>query len=235
MWIIPAIVTGNPTPKRTALENNRLPVISSADNMKYLPMNLSEANIVDILSDLKHRVFPRPFERLAIPRDSKNLVGVEIGVAGGEHALSLLRTLDIQKLYLIDPYDLYADYSEGKSHYGIDQLPLSQTETKARQNLFEFKDKIQWIRKLSSDGVRDITEKLDFVYIDGNHDAKYVLQDIEYYLPLLKKFGIIGGHDYYNGYQTEHDDVVRIVTSYASEAKIQLRIELPDWWFQYEG
>jgi len=62
--------------------------------MKYLPKKLSEVDIVDILSNLKHRVFPRPFERLAIPRSSKNLVGVEIGVAGGEHALSLLRTVD---------------------------------------------------------------------------------------------------------------------------------------------
>ena len=125
------------------MKSKPITVISSSDNMKYLSKSLSEIDIIDILSDLKHRVFPRPFERLGIPRDKKSLVGVEIGVAGGEHALSLLRTLDIQKLYLIDPYELYDDYSEGKLHYGIDQLPLSETETKARQLLFEYKDKIE--------------------------------------------------------------------------------------------
>ena len=88
---------------------------------------------------------------------------------------------------------------------------------------------------MSSHGVREITEKLDFVYIDRNYDAKYVLQDIENYLALLKKFGIISGSDYYNGFQREHDDVLSVITSYVSEANIQLRIELPDWWFQKNG
>ena len=201
--------------------------------MKYLPTGLSEEDIIDILSDLKHRIFPRPFERLAIPRSKKKLIGVEIGVAGGEHALSLLRTLDIKKLYLVDPYELYDDYSEGKLHYGIDQQSLSETEKVARENLFEFNDKIQWIRKLSSEAVLEIAEKLDFVYIDGNHQAKFVAEDIENYCLLLKNGGVIGGHDYYNGFQREHDDVVRVVTSFAASSNKQLRVELPDWWVEY--
>ena len=80
-----------------------LPIISSISNLKYFSEKLTENEIVDILSDFKHRIFPRPFERLSSLRNrvGGGLIGVEIGVAGGEHALSLLETLDIKKLYLV--------------------------------------------------------------------------------------------------------------------------------------
>ena len=214
------------------MDKKSLPIISSIENLKFLPKDLSENDIVCILSDLKHRVFPRPFERLGF-LGKKNLIGVEIGVAGGEHALSMLQTLDIKKLYLIDPYELYDEYFEGKSHYGIDQMPLSETEKNAREKLFDYKDQIVWVRKLSSDAIAEIIEPLDFVYVDGNHEEKFVTEDIKNYGPLLKKHGIIGGHDYYNGFQKEHDDVVRVVTTFATELNVQLNVELPDWWFEY--
>jgi len=38
---------------------------------------------------------------------------------------------------------------------------------------------------------------LDFVYIDARHEEEYVLEDIEVWLPKLKKHGFIGGHDFY--------------------------------------
>ena len=42
-----------------------LPIISSIENLKFLSGALSEEKIIDLLSDIKHRVFPRPFERLS--------------------------------------------------------------------------------------------------------------------------------------------------------------------------
>jgi hypothetical protein len=205
-----------------------LPLISSLASLKYLQKNITESEIVDLLSDIKHRIFPRPFERLSMLRERKDLVGVEIGVAGGEHALSLLKTLDIKKLYLIDPYELYTEYQEGKLHYGVDQLRLSDTEALAREKLAEYGDRIQWVRKLSSEALPEIREKLDFVYIDGNHEENFVIEDIENYYPLLSSNGVIGGHDYYNGFQREHDGVVNAVTLFLSSKSLQLRVELPD-------
>ena len=52
------------------------------------------------------------------------LVGIEIGVAAGEHALSLLNNLNMERLYLFDPYEDYEHYLEGKLHYGIDPLAI---------------------------------------------------------------------------------------------------------------
>jgi predicted O-methyltransferase YrrM len=208
------------------------PTMLSSAKFKYFPQALKPNEIVDSLSDLKHRVFPRPFERLAKIHQQKDLTGVEIGVCGGEHALSLLENLSIKRLYLIDPYDMYEDYSEGKKHYGVDQPPLDQTELLARELLKKHQDKIVWIRKLSADAVKDISEKIDFVYIDGNHAEPYVKEDIENYFPLLKKGGVIGGHDFYNGFQREHDGVINAVVKFVARTNLQLQVELPDWWIE---
>jgi hypothetical protein len=210
-----------------------LPVISSITNLKYFTKELTEDEIIDIQSDFKHRIFPRPFERLSNLRDrTGGLVGIEIGVAGGEHALSLLKNLDIKKLYLIDPYDLYNEYNEGKVHYGVDQLSLSQTEARSRNKLKDFEKNLVWIKKLSSDAVSDITEKVDFVYIDGNHQEEFVVEDIDNYISVLNPSGVIGGHDYYNGFQREHDGVVNAVTNFVERSGFQLRVEMPDWWIE---
>ena len=187
---------------------------------------------MEILSDLKHRVFPRPFERLSSLRGRRCLTGVEIGVCGGEHAASLLRNLDIDRLYLVDPYALYDDYQEGNAHYGVDQPDLSESERSARSMLHPYQDKTVWIRDYSADAIRSIPEDVDFVYIDGNHQESYVDGDIRGYLDLVKPGGVIGGHDFYNGFQRDHDGVINAVVRFAAETNSQLRVELPDWWIE---
>lgn len=216
------------------MQNSKnLPIISSIENLKFLPGVLSENEIIDLLSDIKHRVFPRPFERLGVPRGGgQGLIGIEIGVAGGEHALSLLTTLDIKKLYLIDPYEMYESYKEGLNHYGLDQKSLSDTEGAAKKLLAPYSKKLAWIKKLSSEAVDEVIELVDFVYIDGNHQEEFVIEDIANYYPLIREGGVIGGHDFYNGFQREHDGVVNAVTSFVSESTLKLRTEMPDWWIE---
>lgn len=199
---------------------------------------MEHLNIVNQLSDLKHRVFPRPFERLAfecfidgLERRHK-LVGCEIGVYKGLHALSLLETMEIERLYLIDPYEMYEKYLEGHAHYGVDQVPLSAAQQEAIDRLKNYDDKIVWLNLLSEDAVKNIIEDLDFVYIDGNHAYDFVKQDIQNYWPKLKSGGILGGHDFYNGYCREHDGVVKAVSEFAVYNNLTLQVELPDWWIK---
>lgn len=42
--------------------------------------------------------------------------------------------------------------------------------------------------------------EFDFVYLDGLHTYEGVKSDIMNYLPLIKKGGVIGGHDYVQGW-----------------------------------
>ena len=116
--------------------------------MKYLPLDLSEDDIIDVLSDLKHRVMPRPFERIAL-KNKKDIVGVEIGVFEGDHALSLLENADISKLYLVDPYSMYDDNLEAIKHYGNDLPLLSEAKQTAYDKLKKYKDKIVWVEEYS--------------------------------------------------------------------------------------
>lgn len=207
-------------------------VLSAAENFKYFKHALSEDEIVDAMSDLKHRVFPRPFERESSLRKQKGLIGAEIGVAGGEHALSLLETLSIKRLYLIDPYDIYETYTEGKQHYGADGSGLNEFRARAEFLLSKYSDQIVWIREKSSDAAKSISEQLDFVYIDGNHAEDFVTQDINDFIPKLSPRGVIGGHDFYNGFQREHDGVVNAVLGSPLLKGFQMRIEVPDWWIE---
>jgi hypothetical protein len=79
-------------------------------------------DLVHDLAEIKHRRFPRPFERLALasitPPPPEGLVGVEIGVAGGLHAESLVCTPGVSHVYLADPYALDPDDTEGAEHWG---------------------------------------------------------------------------------------------------------------------
>jgi len=209
-------------------------ILSAEKNFTFFKESLNEEDIINVMSDLKHRIFPRPFERLSKLRTYKDLVGAEIGVAGGEHTLSLLNTLSIKKLYLIDPYDMYETYTEGKQHYGADGSRLNMFREIAEEKLSEYSDRIEWVREMSSDAASRITEELDFVYIDGNHAEDFVRQDINKFLPKLSSRGVIGGHDFYNGFQREHDGVVNAVLSSVGLKDYQMRVETPDWWVEID-
>jgi len=65
----------------------------------------------------------------------------------------------VEKLYLIDPYLMYSDYVEGNKHYDFDQAPLTEAEKTARKLLEPHKDSCVWLKKMSADAARDISEK----------------------------------------------------------------------------
>ena len=204
--------------------------LSSPDLMKFFDLGLTEELIVDILSDIKHRVFPRPFERLYKDRNKQGLVGIEIGVAGGEHSLSLFKTLDIKRLYCIDPYELYDGYEVGIREFGVDRASLSDSEINARNILTPYLDRIVWLKYLSDQAFQYINEPVDFVYIDGNHSEFWVNEDIKNYYPLVKSGGVIGGHDFFNGFAKHHSGLVKAITEFSVKNNLQLYLEVPDWW-----
>lgn len=104
-------------------------------------------------------------------------------------------------VYGVDPYTKEAanqnDYPEIQKE--LDSF-VSNTDF---QKLFDevssiinknYIDNCVLIRKKSSDAAKEFSEnnkKLDLVHIDGNHDTKFVLEDVENYLPLLSKKSFI--------------------------------------------
>ena len=126
----------------------------------------------------------------------KDLVGIEIGVYKGENAVSILKLLPIKRLYLIDPYQSYTEFSASETEYiTLSQKDLNNAKIQAFRRLSKFKDKIVWINEISDIAYKKIPEQLDLIYIDGNHSYEFVKRDMENYYTLLKENGILAGHD----------------------------------------
>ena len=119
-----------------------------------------------------------------------NLIGAEIGVFFGENSKSMLDNLSIKTLYLIDPYD------EGL--VGIKDPTAPKYIKEGAERLIGHGDRVCWIRETSAEAATKIPNKLDFIYIDGDHTYDGVSKDLALYWPKVKKNGILAGHDFDN-------------------------------------
>lgn len=160
----------------------------------------------------------------------KDLIGAEIGVYKGDNALNILNNLDIKKLYLIDPYTTYDDLEIVN---GTSKSELLAARKTAHEVLRQFGDKVVFIEDKSSNAVDRIREQLDFVYIDGNHRYKYVLEDINLYYPLVKEGGLIAGHDFDES--SNENGVVQAVNEFFKDVQIYSQVcqddaNTKDWW-----
>ena len=149
-----------------------------------------------------------------------NLRGVEIGVKYGDHAKSILNDLQIEKLFLIDPYEHLIE----RGFFWTQEYTNCYNE--AKKNLSQFEEKIEFIKKKSEDASHEVPSNLDFVYIDGNHTYKFVKKDIELYYPKVKDNGVIGGHDIWSL------NVFIAILGFVLKKRLLLHLYLkdPDWW-----
>ena len=171
-------------------------------------------------------VFPRHSIRFAKRYfENKLITAVEIGTYRGENVRSIIKELNIKKLYIIDPYEEYNDYlnSEKKQTQEI----LSKVEKKARLKLKKYSDKIIWIKKYSNKAIKDIPNNIDFIYIDGNHKYGYVKRDMENYWKKVKKGGILAGHDITS---LNFQGVAKAFVEFCYENKLTPNITRTDWW-----
>lgn len=118
------------------------------------------------------------------------LVGAEIGIYLGDNAEFILKVLNMQKLYLIDPFDPDNDFE------GYCKPKLGKVKQRTLARFVPYADKVEWLLHTSDDAIPFITEPLHFVYIDGNHSYEYVKRDLENYWKLVRSGGFVSGHDY---------------------------------------
>lgn len=107
------------------------------------------------------------------------LTGVEVGVAAGAHAESILTYCDIKKLWLIDTWEnVYIEgYCAGR--------------------LGKWKNKICMERLTSAAGSRLFgVGTLDFVYLDQEHDENSVREDLKNWWVTIREGGILALRNY---------------------------------------
>ncbi len=117
-------------------------------------------------------------------------VGAEIGVYKGEFSEKLCKVG--LKLYAVDPWRIYKDYSNPR---GQERLDFQYEHTKRVLAPYE---KCKIVRKTSMEAVDDFpNNSLDFVYIDANHDFRYIAEDLSEWTKKVRPGGIVSGHDYF--------------------------------------
>jgi predicted O-methyltransferase YrrM len=120
---------------------------------------------------------------------------LEIGTLYGANILSVANTYglhDDSKLYCIDPWEDYDDYSEYKN----EQTTIYNTFINNLENS-GVKHKIIINRGYSNSELLKFQDDFfDIIYIDGNHEPEYVLEDAVLSFRKLKKGGIMIFDDY---------------------------------------
>lgn len=136
------------------------------------------------------------------------LKGAEIGVARGDNAEMLCREIPGLELWCVDPWGVYRGNRRGGS------------QNKHEANYKQTCDRLRTynthiIREASMDAISLFDdESLDFVYLDGNHDYEYVLEDITEWSKKVRKGGIVSGHDYY---RFHNSGIIEAVTEYLKD------------------
>jgi len=143
-------------------------------------------------------------------------IGVEIGVRGAPFSQQMGRSMPGLKWFAIDPYHSYGHYATRGGR--CTQEAMDQYYEEAKTALAPYDCTI--IREYSHVAVeRFEDESLDFIHIDGNHDAEHARQDIELWTPKIRPGGIISCHDYVDLWDTRCR-VKSVVDQWTAEHKI---------------
>jgi len=142
---------------------------------------------------------------------NRKISGVEIGVYKADNSKSILKELNINKLFLIDIWNdtkNFRNYKYVKKYFKKDNRVMIKKDTS-----------INFVKTFKDND-------LDFVYIDGNHTYDYVFNDIYYWSKKVKSKGVIAGHDILNCL-----DVLLALKDYCFINHIYFKVIPPDFYF----
>ena len=150
--------------------------------------------------------------------------GAEIGVRMARNSEEMFKRIPNLHLLLIDPWGAYLRVSDERqdAYY---KYALARMEP--------YKGNVTFMKMTSMDAVQYVNnDSLDFIYIDGRHDFDYVMADLVYWIPKVRKGGIVSGHDYYPFYQ---GGVIQAVEAYTMANNIKqwyiTREKTASWFF----
>lgn len=135
----------------------------------------------------------------SIIKTIENGVFVKIGTHLDDFAEFILENSVNSILYCVDPDGAYADYDDISNTIDVISLEASYDKLKSK-----YKERIIFVRKYSTDAINDIPNRIDFLYIDGNHKYKSVLENLRLYYPKAKQNCYIVGDD-----AVDTDDSIR--------------------------
>ena len=171
-----------------------------------------------------------------IQKEIQPQAGAEIGVQYAIFSKAILTEMPRIKLFSIDPYKHF----DPKEYLDISNVPQFEQDINyetAKENLQELGLRSKLIRLTSTEAATTISNhSLDFVYLDGNHSYKGLMEDLNTWYPKIKKGGYLSGHDYINHVDAFADfEVKKAVDEFAKKHNLELQTtekEMKSWFIK---
>lgn len=171
--------------------------------VKKYGINLKKGPVIEVTQVIRDD-FPLLFKELGYK------VGAEIGCFKGEYTEKFAP--HFEKIYTIDPWTSYYDFKE--------QAELDRYYEEAKARLAPYPN-VSIIHATSMEAVNQFeNNSLDFVYIDGNHELKWVVEDIFAWEKKVKIGGMISGHDYIKFRKQNYSHIVEAVSAFTTAYNI---------------
>ncbi len=147
------------------------------------------------------------------------MIVAEVGVRDGYNAIDMLNSMDIERIYLVDPYIVYLD-----GDATLDQAIQSRYYFNMFRNIKNYLSKITLVTQKSTFASALFKDEFfDYVYIDADHSYERVKEDLQYWYPKVKKNGFFGGHD------INMEGVRKAVDEFSLKHKFNYVIQDIDW------
>ena len=163
-----------------------------------------------------------------IPREDKPIQYLEIGVHSGVNLISVERLYakhPESRLYAIDPWQDYDEYKEYKG-------TQDQTYLRFCRHIrsFGLEEKVVTVRGLSNEKIPTLEDNFfDIVYIDGNHNPEFVLEDAVLSFRKLKTNGYLIFDDYgFDGKEGTSKGIDGFLSAYSKKIKV-LKTKWTTW------
>lgn len=149
---------------------------------------------------------------------------MEVGVLAGDFAEKMLKSMPIDNLYLIDPFNIDDPMLvDGKQRF------TKENHFYFIQKKFQSKKNVHTISNFSKNFMPQFLQtakngidlRFDFIYIDSDHKFLNTYNEILYASQILKNDGIIGIDDFtlYSDYPIEPCEVMQAVTTFLKHNK----------------
>jgi len=120
--------------------------------------------------------------------------GLTIGIFAGGHEKSILDKTKIKLLVGIDPY---LEYKQNQIGMGTIN---TQEEFDIMCDLATYRlnsERFHFLRMTSDKAIKQLRFfEFDFIFVDGLHEPDQLQRDIDNYVPLVRRGGVIAFHDY---------------------------------------
>ena len=150
-------------------------------------------------------------------------VGAEFGVFRGHFAAEIAERVRPRKLYLVDPWTKLGerfDWPERPEfdprYTNFNRLTTRQAFADARRRVKPFSDQteVEFVEDFAIAFCERLSTRLDFAYIDAQHDYESALEDLEAVSQVVADDGVIMGDDWIDDPGHPHAGVLRAVNDF---------------------